>query len=496
MSSKCGEVSTQTLEKFLAQAETKLKVHFGHEALKPLQKQVLGEIFRGHDVVAMIPTGYGKSMTYILPALVQGFTVLVVSPLISLIHDQVKKLRTSGLEVLSFDRLQTSEERSQVWSDMRTERIDVIFASPERMSIPGFRERIQKLCNIGLVAIDEAHCVSTWGRNFRPSYMQLDQYLVDFPDAQRLALTATATDEVRKDIVKYLGLRKPKVFTTSPIRENLQIKVFSTPVLSDLNEEIGATVDFFSGSGIVYAASRKRVEEIYHYLKKRKVSVGFYHAGQNGDARASSQESFLSGAVRVMVATTAFGMGIDKPDIRFVIHASLPQSLEQYVQEIGRAGRDGKKAYAYLFFSGRDYHIQKFIIEKGYPDTKQLKAVQDYITPLIPRVRSLQEESKLYGDLKQKLNVDREGLLTLLRGLEREGIFSRKFIQESGVDEAFNQQPPLEISLNEEQFELYMKRIPKEIKRDMKKLGQMFDYATASGGRRQTIVEDYFGTKI
>ncbi len=362
--------------------EPLLRDHFGFDRLRPHQQEVLTHVAQGFDSIAVLPTGGGKSLLYALPALLRPGLVLVISPLVALIRDQAKRFVNNKIHAVAFESSLSGDERKEIWDQIQAGGVKLLLVSPERLARPDFREKLKEV-PIQLVAVDEAHCISHWGSHFRPEYRMLGQYLKDFGKVQKLAVTATATPKVRQDIIESLELTNPKTVWASITRSNLEVKVIKTTTVAGHLETVLHTVLSSEGSGIVYAPTRKMVREVHRMLVNAKVSASAYHAGLANEERHRSQQEFMSGKVKVVVATNAFGMGIDKSDIRFVHHAGLPGSIEGYVQEIGRAGRDGLPARCVLIYGSKDYHIHKFMINKSFPslaDVKQvLKAVRDYL---------------------------------------------------------------------------------------------------------------------
>ena len=362
-----------------------LNEKFGFQNFLPGQKEVLSHVLDGEDCIAMLPTGAGKSLCYIIPALMHEGMTLVVSPLIALIRDQIQKLRANNIPAAALDSLQGDEDKDYIWEKILANEVKILFCSPERLSNSFFREKLQRTQRISLVAVDEAHCISQWGTHFRPEYSQLGIYLKDFANVQKIALTATATKKVCEDIQKTLHMVDAKIVQSTPIRENLNIKTIHSKTKANHLALILQAVLNETGSGIIYAPTRAKVEAVYTILQNAGVAVGKYHGGLLSEERHSANANFFADRVRIMVATNAFGLGIDKPNIRFVFHAGMPGSIEQYMQEIGRAGRDGAAANCILFFVKSDYHIQKYILEKSAPDPanadlEKLNSIYDYCT--------------------------------------------------------------------------------------------------------------------
>ncbi len=336
---------------------------FGYEYLRTFQKEAFNVLSEGRNGLFVVPTGSGKTLTYAVPSLVDEGITLIISPLIALIRDQQMKFSQMNIRCGSFDSLQSMEEQENVWSQLISGELTHLIVSPERLSSKDFRDELRTV-KIRLIAIDEAHCISQWGFGFRPEYRNLGVYLREFSDVQVIALTATATLETRKEIIETLELENPVEIYSPTIRENLEIGVSRYKKEDEQLSAVAESVSKSQGAGIVYAATRKKCMELFRRLQASGESVAVYHGGLTAAQRQMYQREFLSGKIRIMVATSAFGLGIDKADIRFVHHLGLPGSFEQYVQEIGRAGRDQKQANCQLFYGPKDYYIQKFMIEK------------------------------------------------------------------------------------------------------------------------------------
>ncbi len=347
---------------------------FGFREFRPGQEAILEAIFSGEDVLAVMPTGGGKSLCYQLPGLITPGLCLVISPLIALMKDQVDSLKVLDLPVVSVHSLMGMGEQEAALSRIASGDYKIVYASPERLRNPAFLNAIQR-CPISLVAVDEAHCISQWGHDFRPDYLRIGRYLEGLGRPQTIALTATATARVREDIVEQLHLRAPRQFVTGFDRKNLFFEVVqvSSPKqkLSLLAEQIERT----HGATIIYAGTRKSVETIVRGLEREDIEAFGYHAGLEDEERSGIQEAFMEGRSDLIVATNAFGMGIDRSDIRQVIHYQIPGRVEAYYQECGRAGRDGEASSCVLFFSPFDRRLQEFFIEMNYPARETLLAV-------------------------------------------------------------------------------------------------------------------------
>jgi ATP-dependent DNA helicase RecQ len=344
--------------------ESTLKRHFGLDSFRPGQRDVIKSIVAGRNVFAVMPTGAGKSLCYQLPALLgQGLT-LVVSPLIALMKDQVDGLSELGIPATFINSQVHPHERELRSQAMIDGQFKLVYVAPERFRDEHFVAALRQ-CPIDRLAVDEAHCVSVWGHDFRPDYRRLPAIVKELSIPQICAFTATATPEVRTDIADGLGIESPDVFIHGFARENLKLRVIHVVKLNHrLTYILELIAAHTTGSGIIYASTRKNVEKVALYLKEQGVKVGTYHGGMSEKIRNVMQDEFMDGTLRVMVATNAFGMGIDKADIRFVIHHNMPGSLEAYYQEAGRAGRDGEDAECVMLFNYVDTRIHEFFIER------------------------------------------------------------------------------------------------------------------------------------
>src|SRR5438093_5067082 len=325
-----------------------LKKHFGYDEFRPLQQKIIRDALAGHDVFVLMPTGGGKSLCFQLPALTREGLTIVVSPLISLMKDQVDALQTSGIAATYLNSTLDRKDAVARWRGLHRGEYRMLYVAPERLMLDTFLERAMNW-NIAQFAIDEAHCISESGHDFRPEYRQLKKLRKHLPDVPVMALTATATERVRGDIVKELKLRDPRCYVASFNRPNLTYRV--VPKASAYQQ----VLDFIRGhpneSGIVYCASRKSTDALAEKLTKDGIKALPYHAGMEPRERTRNQEAFLRDDARVITATIAFGMGINKPNVRFIIHYDLPKNIEGYYQETGRAGRDGLPSECVLLFS-------------------------------------------------------------------------------------------------------------------------------------------------
>ena len=341
-----------------------LKQYFGYDSLRTGQEELINGILSGHDVLGIMPTGAGKSLCYQLPALMLKGITLVISPLISLMSDQVKALNQAGVHAAYINSSLTENQIRMALSYASQGRYKIIYVAPERLNTPRF---LDFACNadISMLTVDEAHCISQWGQDFRPSYLEIAGFLTRLPRRPIVsAFTATATERVKNDIVASLGLNNPVTMVTGFDRPNLFFRVVTRKGGSQKdNSIINYVKKHEDESGIIYCATKKNVDKLYTLLNEQGISAGRYHAGLSNDERKQNQEDFTYDRIRVMVATNAFGMGIDKSNVRYVLHYNMPQSLEYYYQEAGRAGRDGEEAECVLFFSKQDIMINKFLLQ-------------------------------------------------------------------------------------------------------------------------------------
>lgn len=336
---------------------------FGYKDFRPYQQEVIEALIDGHDLFVLMPTGGGKSLCYQIPALHRPGVAIVASPLISLMKDQVDALNANGVRAAFYNSSLKAAEARKTLARLHDNSLDLLYVAPERLMSDSFIERLQDI-EIALFAIDEAHCISQWGHDFRPEYRQLGRLRQLLPGPPIIALTATADPHTREDILKGLGLTGARTFVTGFDRPNIRYTVV------DKIKAAAQLRDFLAAhpgeEGIVYALSRKRVEAIANDLNKAGISAAAYHAGLSDDVRQEAQNAFQHDDIQVIVATVAFGMGIDKSNIRFVVHYDLPKNIESYYQETGRAGRDGLSAEALLFFGYGDIVIARSLIEQGY----------------------------------------------------------------------------------------------------------------------------------
>ncbi|MEM1128595.1 MAG: ATP-dependent DNA helicase RecQ [Bacteroidota bacterium] len=377
--------------------------HWGYAAFRPAQEPVVRAVLEGRDVLAVLPTGGGKSVCYQVPAVAQDGLTLVVSPLIALMQDQVTALEARGISAAYINSTLSAREVEQRWTDAEFGRYRLLYVAPERLESEVFLARAERL-PVTLLAVDEAHCISEWGPHFRPSYLRLVAARARLGHPPTLAVTATATPEVRQDIARHLALRDPAVLVHGFDRPNLVWSLFHT---TNKRERVQAVLDGVPGSGVIYVATRRGAEQWAAWLEARGVSAAAYHGGLEAAQRAETQEAWLAGTPRVMVATNAFGMGIDKPDVRFVIHAEMPATLEAYYQEAGRGGRDGQRAHAVLLFSPGDAETRRTMLEEAHPTAAQVRQVYEVASSLAQVAVAAQPDGPVQVDVHAVAQVAR-----------------------------------------------------------------------------------------
>jgi ATP-dependent DNA helicase RecQ len=349
----------------------KLHAHFGFRQFRPGQLEAVRSAMAGRDVLIVMPTGSGKSLCFQLPALELEGTTVVVSPLIALMKDQADALRERGIEVAVVNSTLSAAERRQAEADIVSGKAEFVYTTPEQLANPAFRALLKGLL-IDLFVADEAHCVSQWGHDFRPDYLTLGRAVEDLGKPPVLALTATATPDVIEDVLGRLGVPDADVVHTGFYRPNLLLDVRPADGDDDKRQQVRDILAGAAGTGVVYAATVKAVDELAEYLAGEGLSVSAYHGRMPPKKRAAAQDRFMAGEVAALVATNAFGLGIDKPDIRFVVHYHLPGSVEAFYQEFGRAGRDGAPARGVLLYDPADQKLQRFFGRGRYPDAADL----------------------------------------------------------------------------------------------------------------------------
>ncbi len=352
-----------------------LKQYWGYDSFRPLQEDIVKSVGEGNDTLGLMPTGGGKSITFQVPAMAREGLCLVVTPLIALMKDQVQNLKQRGIKAAAIYAGMTTKEIAITYDNCTFGDYKFLYLSPERIGTRTFLERLPRL-RISLIAVDESHCISQWGYDFRPSYLRIAEIREHLPEVPVLAVTATATPEVAKDIQDRLHFSKHNLFQKSFERKNL---VYAVRYVEDKPRFLLKMLNNVSGTAIVYARSRKRTKEIAEFLRTENFTADYYHAGLSGSEKDKKQKSWTDNKTRIIVATNAFGMGIDKPDVRLVVHVDLPDSLEAYFQEAGRAGRDGEKAYAVLLYSNSDGTKIKKRYKDSYPPKDFVRDVYDKV---------------------------------------------------------------------------------------------------------------------
>ncbi|MGD8376165.1 MAG: ATP-dependent DNA helicase RecQ [Acidobacteriota bacterium] len=450
-----------------AELHRSLRDHFGHPSFREGQLEVIEACLGGRDVLAVMPTGGGKSLCYQLPALLLEGITLVVSPLIALMKDQVDALRARDLPATSIHSGLTAGERARRLAGCRAGEYRLVYIAPERLRSRVFRSSLSGTRVVRL-AIDEAHCISQWGHDFRPDYLRLGELRETLGSPPTLALTATATPQVQGDIARQLGLREPAVFLAGFERPNLRLSVRKVRSVREKTEAVEAALQEVGGPGIVYAATRKHVESVAGALREKGRRALAYHAGLTDRQRSEAQEAFMGGEVEVIAATNAFGMGVDKADIRFVLHYDIPGSLEAYYQEAGRAGRDGKLAECCLLYSFADVRVQEFFLDGANPEPALIESV-------LGRIR---DDRDLEGTARNPMAVE-----TAVHVLERQGLVER---DAEGVVVVTPRGASGRVSLDRGSLE-------EKARRDRERLASMIRYAESRTCRRAVILGYFSG---
>jgi ATP-dependent DNA helicase RecQ len=441
--------------------------------------------------MVVMPTGSGKSLCYQLPAMMMAGATLVVSPLIALMKDQVDALQARGLPATFINSaIPEMEQRSRIESLRRGE-YKLVYVAPERFRSPRFNAALRSI-NISLFAVDEAHCVSTWGHDFRPDYLRLKNIIESLGKTPTLALTATATPYVRSDIIQQLGLKTPQTFVSGFDRPNLSIEVVHTQREREKISRIRRLAKSRDGSGIIYTSTRKAVEQVGASLANLDLSVATYHAGMTDSQRIQAQENFMTGRKQIIVATNAFGMGIDKPDIRFVVHYQMPGSIEAYYQEIGRAGRDGLSSSCLLLFNYVDKNTHDFFIEGSYPNASLVKEVYDALVST-----GLKRIELSAAEIGKRISERNDmAINSALYLLERAGHIERTTMGPSRAEPRSNRNRPI-LMLDDPpvtQLRVNHAEVKRRADLERRKLREMIEFCYAERCFRAYIL-DYFGDR-
>ena len=467
---------------------------FGIRRFRPGQREVLEAVFAGRNALAILPTGAGKSLTYQLPALFLPLPVVVVSPLIALMQDQEQKAEAAEIAVEKVDSTITHTEAAEAKQDIRHGAAQLIYVTPERLEKQEFLDDLRRGGGVSLFVVDEAHCISQWGHDFRPAYLNLGEARRALGDPPVLALTATATEEVSREILEVLRARGADVINLGAERTNLFLAVLATVNNQAKLARITDLIEREQGSGIVYTSSVRSADELHEWLTERGVSAGRYHGKMGARDRERVQEEFMSGTHRVMIATKAFGLGIDKADIRYIVHYEFPDSLETYYQEAGRAGRDGGPAQAMLLYRLEDKRIQSFFLAGRYPRVAELRAVLDAMRPAAPAetgsAADQEEELKKrstreggFAAIAERAGVGRRRTQVILHLLRESGVIRRK---PRGYVEVAGRVPA------EEELEQLLASYADRGTRDRERLAEMMRYAETANCRMQ-VIRAYFG---
>jgi len=400
-----------------------LKQYYKHDSFRPLQEDIINAVLQKKDVLALLPTGGGKSVCFQIPALMSDGLCLVISPLIALMKDQVESLRKKGITAFAIYSGMTRKEVVNTMKVAGESNCKFLYVSPERLETNLFKEYLPSF-NINLIAVDEAHCISQWGYDFRPPYLRIAALREELRGVPVLALTASATKEVQNDICEKLEFKNQKIFRQSFERPNLSYSVFDVDVKMNKIKEV---LEKVKGSSIVYCRSRKRTKEIADLLNMHGIHSDYYHAGLTSEERNKKQEAWIKNETRVIVCTNAFGMGIDKPDVRTVVHADVPDCLENYYQEAGRGGRDGKKSYAVLLYTDKELTELKSLPDIHFPTIENIRIVYQAVMNYL-QIASGTGEGNYYdfdiADFIGKFKLNTQLVVYALKALEQEELLS------------------------------------------------------------------------
>jgi len=410
-----------------AKCSQKAREHYGVKRLRPGQRDLIETVLNGKSAMGIMATGAGKSLCYQLPALFLPLATVVVSPLLSLMQDQTLKLEEAGVDATKLDSTLTQSEERQAIKDVKNGRSELVYVTPERLENPEYLEILKK-GGVSLLVIDEAHCVSQWGHDFRPAYLSIRQAAKALGNPPILALTATATPSVEKDILDQLGIPNAPVFSTGVDRDNLVFEVYRTVNEESKFKRLLQIIhdNHNSGTGIAYVSTVKSANELHSQLLRVGITAGKYHGKMKMSDREAFQQDFMDNRYQIMIATKAFGLGIDKPDVRFVVHYNFPDSVESYYQEAGRAGRDGKRAIAALLYRLEDKRVHSYFLGGKYPTRAHASTLYETILKLTEggtqatTLKAISESSQIANNKVRVLlaYLDKEGIIQRTRGIK------------------------------------------------------------------------------